>query len=114
MTTTTINQTLTANYREQRTSPIAAFFTWCEGQEKNRMLWTAIALSVHGCILTPITVLLVAMTGINMILLTASILAMTFVLITNLAALPAKYTVPTFLLSIVVDVIIIIAAFAMA
>ena len=112
LATATINQTLSGNYAEQRTSPFATFFAWCTAQEKNRLLWTGIMLAVHGCVLTPITVLLVILTGLNTVLLTTSIFAMTFVLITNLAALPTKYTLPTFILSLVVDILVVAAAFS--
>src|SRR6476661_2119981 len=98
---TTMNPAIAGNYSEKRTSLITTFLNWCANQEPNRLLWTGVALAVHGCILTPITVMVIALTGVNMILLTVSIVAMAFVLVTNLAALPAKVTVPTFLLSII-------------
>lgn len=112
MTTTTLFQTLAGNYAERKPSIFTTFINWCQAQEENRMLWTGIMLALHGCVLTPITVLLVAMTGVNMFLMTTSIFAMTFVLITNLAALPTKYTIPTFLLSIIVDILVIVAVFS--
>lgn len=114
MTTITLSHTQVGKYAEQSPSVFSTFISWCKAQEEDRMLWTAIMLFVHGCVLTPITVLIVAMTGINMILLTTSIFAMTFVLITNLAALPTKYTLPTFILSIIIDVLVIAAAFSIS
>jgi len=77
-------------------------------------LWLALAITFHGCVLTPITVLLVAMTGINLLLLFVSVLAMAFVLIVNLAALPTKYTLPVLFFSIIMDITVIVAALAIA
>lgn len=93
-------------------SAISTLFAWCTGQQEHRLLWTAIMLTLHGCILTPATVLIVAVTGVNMLLIGISVFAMTFVLISNLAALPTKYTLPIFIGSVLADILIIIAAFS--
>lgn len=82
---------------------------WCEGQQPNRLLWLGVALAGHGCILTPITVLAVLLAGANFFLFMLAMVAMGIALITNLAALPTKYTIPAFLLSIVIDIVIVIA-----
>ena len=115
MNTTAIQTTvrLDNSYNDVRSksySPFKTFFAWCTAQEEHRLLWTGIILALHGCVITPATVLIVAMTGVNMLLIGISVFAMTFVLISNLAALPTKYTLPTFVASLIVDVAIIIAA----
>ena len=108
---TTFNQTITANYQESIPRPtiITNFFNWCKAQEQNRLLWIGIALAGHGCLLTPLTGVAVQMAGNNMILFTLVIAAMVMVLVTNLAALPTKITIPVFILSVVVDIAIVIA-----
>lgn len=82
---------------------------WCEGQEKNRLGWLAGALGGSGCIFTPITMFAIVLGGNSIILWFAAIAAIMMVLVTNLAALPTKVTIPTFILSIVVDVVIILS-----
>lgn len=110
---TTLQRTFAHENVRPYTSPVSTFMTWCAGQEEHRLLWSGVMLTLHGCILTPITVLLIAMSGVNMFLIGSAVFAMTFVLITNLAALPTKYTLPTFALSILVDIVVLIAAFSM-
>jgi len=85
------------------------FLDWCKGQEKNRLGWLALSLASHGCIITPLVVFLVSVTGNNFNLWMAAMVAMGVTLIVNLAAQPTKITIPTFFLSIVVDIAIIIA-----
>ncbi len=108
---TTFNQTITANYQESisRPSIFSNFFTWCANQEQNRLLWIGIALTAHGCVLTPITGIAVQMAGNNMMLFTLVIASMVMVLVTNLAALPTKITIPVFIMSVVIDIAIVIA-----
>jgi len=66
-------------------------------------------LAGHGCIITPITLFAIILSGSNLVFFIAAIIAMMASLVTNLAALPTKYTIPTFVLSIVIDLIIVIS-----
>ena len=86
---------------------ISRFFRWAEKQNENRLTWLALALAGHGCFLTPLTVMLVMTTTYNFALFMTAIGAMTLAVVTNLAALPTKITMPAFILSIVIDVVII-------
>ena len=72
-----------------------------------------LALAAHACFLTPLTLFVVMYTGNSILLFGFAIAAMAMALITNLAALPTKITIPTFLLSVVLDVAIILAAVTM-
>ena len=85
------------------------FFDWCRAQERNRFGWLALSLSTHGCILTPLVVFAVGMSGNDFTLWMAAMVAMGVTLIVNLAAQPTKITIPIFFLSIVVDVAIVVA-----
>src|SRR6476646_8165572 len=91
------------------TSVFPKFFKWCAGQEENRLLWLGLALAGHGCILTPLTIFAVILAGTNMVLFMAALVTMAMALVTNLAAMPTKYTIPIFLFTILVDLGIIIA-----
>ncbi len=83
------------------------FFSWCRSQEKNRLAWLAVIIAGHGCIITPITLLIVMLSGTNFIVWPWIIAAMGMPLVTNLAALPTKITIPLFFLSIMMDFVII-------
>src|SRR4030095_5396747 len=39
------------------------FITWCESQEKYRLGWLAVALGLHGCVLTIFTMFAVILAG---------------------------------------------------
>ncbi|RYY50964.1 MAG: hypothetical protein EOO06_02005 [Chitinophagaceae bacterium] len=95
-----------------RTSFITRFMTWCGTQESSRLLWLAVILGVHGCILSPITMLLSLQAGAGSYLYVPVIVAMAINLVPNLAALSTKITIPVFLLSVIIDLAIIIAVFA--
>ena len=97
----------------QKTSLGTRFITWCKNQEESRFLWLGIALASHACFITPLTLFVVMYTGNNIVFFAFAIAAMAMALITNLAALPTKITIPTFFLSIILDVAILIASVSM-
>lgn len=114
MAATTLNQTISTSYTDTvpSTSLLKRFFTWCKEQEENRFLWIGIALAGHGCILTPLTVMAVLLAGTNMFLFILAIVAMGMSLVTNLAAMPTKVTIPVLVLSILLDIAIVISCLA--
>ncbi len=71
------------------------------------MLWLAISLAGHGCVLTIITMFAIMFAGNNFIFWPFAIGAMAMCLIVNLAAMPTKITIPVFFLSVLIDVVII-------
>jgi hypothetical protein len=107
MATTTMNQAISATYTQgtSSTSFVRKFFAWCKGQDENRFLWLGIVLAGHGCILTPLTVMA--------LLFVLAIVSMGMSLVTNLAAMPTKITIPVFALSVLIDIAIIISCAAM-
>jgi hypothetical protein len=98
--------------REKKASIINRFFNWCHLQEEFRFGWLAVIVIGHGCIITPATLLTIMFAGNSFVLWSFAIAAMTLPLVTNLAALPTKVTIPIFFLSIVVDAAIIIQCLA--
>ena len=83
--------------------------SWSRDQERNRLLWVGLALAGHGCIITPLTVMAVLLAGTNLTLFIMALVAMGASLVTNLAAMPTRITIPVFVLSIIIDLAIIIA-----
>ncbi len=91
-----------------RQSLVARFFLWCKNQDHNRFGWLAVILTTHGCILTPITILAIYMSGINLVLVMLAMTAMAISLVSNLAAMPTRITIPVYFLSVLMDVAIMV------
>jgi hypothetical protein len=111
MATTTYHSSIATNYTQKvsGTSVFTKFLNWCKEQQENRLLWLGLALVGHGCILTPITVFAIALSGNSLSLLMLTLVAMILTLVTNLAAMPTKITIPVFIFSVIVDISILIA-----
>jgi hypothetical protein len=104
---------ISANFiHESKKTIPRQFLDWCKGQERNRLLWLSLIVAGHGCIITPITLLILVFTGNSMFLWAFAIAAMTMSLVTNLAALPTKITIPVFFLSLVMDLIVVSCSLA--
>ncbi len=91
-----------------RTGIVSRFLHWSAKQERNRFGWLALILTSHGCVLTPLTLFAVILSGSSLALFIAAVGAMGLVLVTNLAAMPTRVTIPAFFLSIVIDVAIVV------
>ena len=91
----------------KKQSLVSKFISWCEGQENYRLGWLGLILAVHGCVITPITIFAIVMSGNNIALWGIAMGAMGMSLVTNLAALPTKITIPVFFLSVLIDLAII-------
>lgn len=102
--------TLIHSHEEEGISLAKRFITWCKRQDNNRLTWLAGILTGHGCIITPLTVMFIMITGNNMVFWPIAMAAMGMCLVVNLAVLPTKITIPVFLLSVVIDLVIIITA----
>jgi hypothetical protein len=110
MATTIFTPTITTSYREAASHPpvFSKFFNWCTAQNHNRLLWLGVILAAHGCILTPLTAMIVLIEGAPFALFMLATTAMGRALVTNLAAMPTKYTLPVFALSVLIDIAVVI------
>lgn len=108
---TVLKHTVAANYSNTRSKSIwSQFISWCNRQEKDRFLWLSFGVAGQGCILAPLTLLVVSLTGNSMWMWALVIAAMAMTLITNLAALPTKITIPVLFLGILIDLGVIISS----
>lgn len=98
--------------RESKKTIVHRFFDWCKAQENDRILWLAVIIAAHGFVITPLTSLIVVSSGNSMFLWALTIAAMSMALVTNLAALPTKITLPIFFLSLLIDLVVIINCIA--
>jgi hypothetical protein len=110
MSTTTFNQSIAVAQEQASSSSWTRFINWCSDQEESRLLWLGVSLTGHGCILTPLTVMAVLLAGTNLFLFVLALVAMGMSLVTNLAAMPTRITIPIFFLSILIDIVIVISA----
>ncbi len=100
----------TALVYQPKASLLNRFLTWCTNQEKDRLLWTGIALAVQGCILAPVSLMVIAFASNLFILWTIPLICLVMNLVVHLAALPTRYTVPVFFISLLLNIAVIIAA----
>ena len=111
---TIVHHIITPSYTEThyRYSPWKQFIAWAKGQEENRLLWLALAIVGHGCIITIMTMLAIIFSGNLFIFWPFAIAAMAITVVSNLAALPTKITIPIFFFSILIDLVIIASCIA--
>ncbi|MET0392914.1 MAG: hypothetical protein ABW019_07220 [Chitinophagaceae bacterium] len=103
-----------AYFAAERKKPIVhRFFAWCKAQEKSRLAWLGIIIAGHGCVFTPLTILFIVLSGNNPIFWPFAIGSMGMALVTNLAALPTRVTLPIFFLSLLIDLVIIVNCLAL-
>jgi hypothetical protein len=93
-------------------SLVNKFLNWSADQQENRLGWLGIGLFGFGCIFTPLTVLIVFLSGANTFLILIPLIAMEMTLVANLSAMPTKIAIPAFFLGIVMDItIVVVCAF---
>ena len=104
----TLQHTYNPSYivENKKESILTRFFAWCKSEENNRYGWLAAIIALHGCVLTPVTVLIIFLGGNNMVLWGVALGAMAMTLVTNLAAMSTKITIPVFFLSILIDLVV--------
>lgn len=88
------------------------FIEFCESEEEKRHFgWVGIALGGHGCVITPLTLFAIILTGNLFALWMIAAFSMAAVVIVNLAGISTKYTIPVLLFSVLIDTGVIVAAF---
>ena len=102
---------------EYKISPVAGnifirFIQWCQSKEYNRLAWTGIILTSQGCVITPVTLFFVIVSGMNPVLLSLACFSIMINLVVNLAAMPTRITIPVYVLSLLVSAVVITASFS--
>lgn len=87
------------------------FIRYAAAQQPNRFAWLAFSFFMQGCVLVPITLLIVVKNGNPFELWIPTLIAFVVVETTNLAAMPTKITVPVFWAGVVVDLLVIATCF---
>jgi len=93
-------------------SALARFLKWAENQDKtNHVSWVGISVTLMSAVLFPLTMAVVLLNGASFELIIVAMIALVLVVVTNLAALPTKYTIPFLFLGGLIDLIAIISTF---
>lgn len=100
-------------YTAEKAGLLQRFSAWLDTQEEKRIFWSALSLVGHGTFFTIITFATVILTGNVTALLAITCATMMTVLAVNLAALPAKYIIPIFFGSLLIDLLVMITAVAL-
>lgn len=85
--------------------------SWLNREEKNRIAWVGISVTLMAAVFFPITMAAILFNGAIFKLIIGAMFAFALVVITNLAALPVKYTIPAFVLGGLIDIVLIIVSF---
>ena len=101
-------------HSEKAIPVLKRFLQWSKDQQPNQFLWLGVALVGHGCVITPLTIFIVSLTGMNFALFMIALLSMGAALVVNLSALPTRITIPVLVASAITDVLVIIAALGLA
>lgn len=97
---------------EKKASFIVRFLKWAEKEdEDNHVTWVGISIAVAAAVTFPVTMLAILLNGAFFGLIIAAMAALALVVVTNLAALPTKYTIPFLFLSVLIDIAIIVTSF---
>jgi hypothetical protein len=88
------------------------FINWCDSQQKYRLGWMIVTITLHGCVLSIFTMFAVILAGNHFIFWPFVIGAIGMTLFTNLVELPTKITIPVFFFSVLVDIVIVISCIA--
>ncbi len=102
------------NHEEREAAGVVRFFRWAENQDAaNHIAWVGIAVMSMTAFFFPITMAVVLMNGALFGLIVGAMAALALVVVTNLASLPTKYTIPFFLLGILLDIAIMSLSFVL-
>jgi hypothetical protein len=92
-------------------SVFARFLVWLKEEEVNRIAWLGISIMLMTAIFFPLTMASILLHGGSFTLIIGAMISLILVAIPNMAALPTKYTIPAFLIGMLIDIILIIVSF---
>lgn len=81
---------------------------WSANLQEQRLPLLAAMLMIHGCITVPLTMVCLNLAGFELVQFSLITLATFAILVTNLAALPTKITIPTYLASSAIHLAVIL------
>jgi|SRR5664279_3869291 len=112
MNTLILNQ----NYAEaalgkHRETILTRFLNWTKKEEKNRIAWLGISITMMTAVFFPITMASILLHGAVFKLIIGAMFSLILVVVPNMAALPTRYTIPAFFTGVLIDIILLGASF---
>jgi hypothetical protein len=86
------------------------FLNWSADQQENRLGWQVFSVVLFGCVIMPISILVISISGANLFLILTAIVAMLTNLVMTLTAAPTKISIPVFFFTIMVILAILITS----
>lgn len=113
--TATISQSeeLKSFTRTYKKSPLTSrLITWMiEEDAEHHIAWVGVSIMAMAAVFFPATMFVVLLNGMPFVPMLMAMIALALVVVTNLAAMPTKYTIPFFALGILIDVLAVITSF---
>ena len=98
-------QKYTYHLAAKRPSALSRFLKWAESEDEERHLgWLGITVTSMSTIFCPLAMAIILMNGGAFALIIVVLVALALVVVSNLAALPTKYTIPFFFLGVLMDI----------
>ncbi|HET7002724.1 MAG TPA: hypothetical protein VFI33_15475 [Puia sp.] len=109
---TAISSTIAMHHESRRSFwlQMNEFLSWSSNQQENRLGWQGISLLAFSCFLTPLSILMISLSGANMFLIMTVLVAMEVNLVANLITMPTKITIPAFFLTALTDLVVIVVS----
>jgi hypothetical protein len=99
-------------FPKQKKSLIANFIQWATNEDdEHHIAWVGASITAMAAVFFPLTMSAILLNGANFGLIITAMISLSLVVITNLASLSTRYTIPFFLLGILIDAGAIIASF---
>ena len=97
---------------KEKKSFVTSFIQWATNQDAEyHVAWVGISITFMTAIFFPLTMAAILLNGAVFGLIIVAMVSLALVVIVNLAAMPTRYTIPLFLLGILIDVAAIAASF---
>ena len=99
-------------HAEYKVSLWKRFTSWATAEDaQNHFLWTAAGIMLQGAVLFPASMFAILFVNPVLWIMMLPIAGIAMVVASNLAALPTKFTIPVLFLSILLDIVAVIACF---
>jgi hypothetical protein len=97
----------------RRKSLFSQLGQWVSDEERNHLVWAGIAITAMAVLFLPLTMTAILLNGSDFSLIIITMFSFALVVITNLSALPTRFTIPAFVVGVLIDLLVIVASFAL-
>ena len=97
----------------RRKSLFSQLGQWVSDDERNHLVWAGISITAMAVLFLPLTITAILFNGSDFSLIIITMISFALVVITNLSALPTRFTIPAFVAGVLIDLLVILASFAL-